>query len=563
MSWLEQFAQTVAKKHKVKVKRGKSWSTDVEKAIVTYPDRIRYLTPDEQMGMLLHEVAHVKYTDSIKDTKKYPLVEAYAGLTKSAVNMVEDLRIDKAIGKEYVGAMQALQLVRGVQNEGLLEKVKELSARSENVQKYVDRLVAGFDSKTKIPTEQVLAQASYEKTKIPFTEEVLAIAHLIHDGKTMPKSYWNPQAKRIAERIAADMTKAKVENLKSTKEVYDFVDKHVIQPLLPYVLHSPKEEHARPEDGEVPSYDNGDKDGTRKSPSKGGCGHEHDDKKADQYADNDDADDAKDEMIDKMVEKRTGSRPAKDSWRLGRCKVPTYDYARMEFKALIDQLRYQFGRILQDNRAKREEGRYRTGTLNLRRIVAHRTGDMRLFTRPTVDNDKSYAVSLVIDVSGSMGSHNKMVFATEATVIMAEILKGVKIPCAIHSYSDYAEHIKKINDTQMTGKKFDTGIQRYAGRGTQAINALRVALPELASSGADIQIMMLMTDGHLSTEDADICKLWMKKHPAIKVYPIGIGTKGSLAKTFPEFEVVELDNVEAVLGAFMGILKQYLRKVQH
>ena len=96
-------AGILAKEHKIQVIEGQSWAANIKDRKVFFKKEDIYnLSEDHILGLILHEVAHVHYTS---DTD---LPKNNQELTKSALNLVEDISIEYIISSDYPNAGEIL-----------------------------------------------------------------------------------------------------------------------------------------------------------------------------------------------------------------------------------------------------------------------------------------------------------------------------------------------------------------------------------------------------------------------------------------------------------------------
>jgi len=100
-------AMLLGKEHKIQVVEGQSWSCNIETKKVYYKKEDIYnLAEDHILGLLLHEVAHAHYTSEATLPKNNP------ELTKSALNVLEDISVERIISKDYPNAGEILESTR-------------------------------------------------------------------------------------------------------------------------------------------------------------------------------------------------------------------------------------------------------------------------------------------------------------------------------------------------------------------------------------------------------------------------------------------------------------------
>jgi cobalamin biosynthesis protein CobT len=116
-----------------------------------------------------------------------------------------------------------------------------------------------------------------------------------------------------------------------------------------------------------------------------------------------------------------------------------YDRTLVEIAPQIDLLTRHIEEALRPRKRLREGRDFPSGhKLNLRRVMAYQA-DPRLYNklwlRKTIPDRRSAAVSLLVDLSGSMRGE-KCAAAVAGTMLVAEALNRLSIPFAINGFQD-------------------------------------------------------------------------------------------------------------------------------
>ena len=124
ITYIEQMANALASKYKIKVKSGKCWAIDVDKKELEYnPQDLVSGTKATLIALLLHEIGHLKHTTSPTKLKsKY--LDKRGGF--EVLNMFEDFRIDNLMTKSYEGAEDVYKALDPI-IESVAEKYEENS----------------------------------------------------------------------------------------------------------------------------------------------------------------------------------------------------------------------------------------------------------------------------------------------------------------------------------------------------------------------------------------------------------------------------------------------------
>jgi len=102
----EKIAELLARQHKIRVKPGEGWAADVMKREVFYKKDDIYSLPENHiLGLLLHEIAHIHYTDPVASDKSPNMNKE---LHHSVLNMLEDIAIEHIISNDYPNAGEIL-----------------------------------------------------------------------------------------------------------------------------------------------------------------------------------------------------------------------------------------------------------------------------------------------------------------------------------------------------------------------------------------------------------------------------------------------------------------------
>jgi hypothetical protein len=168
--------------------------------------------------------------------------------------------------------------------------------------------------------------------------------------------------------------------------------------------------------------------------------------------------------------------------------------------------------ILKANNAMKYEGRYRAGKLPNKRLIKIRTArDMRPFTKKVEKNNKSYAFTIAIDISGSMyhgnlynnkeTNHNtKLNWALSSAFMTAEALKIAGVQRKIIYFGDQAKALETGEKEQVRWTEL-ANIPLDIGGGTNFDNAIKESLNTLENMSAERKILIMLTDGEDNISD--------------------------------------------------------------
>ncbi len=118
---LERVVKILAREYKIEIKAGESWAANIKTKKVFYrQDDVYNLSEDHVLGLILHEVSHVLYSENVELGKNNP------ELTHSTLNMLEDIVIEKIIGKDYPNAEEILESTKEEVLNNLLKILPKL-----------------------------------------------------------------------------------------------------------------------------------------------------------------------------------------------------------------------------------------------------------------------------------------------------------------------------------------------------------------------------------------------------------------------------------------------------
>ena len=551
-TWVKQVGQALTKKFKISVRKGKGWSADVDKGILTYGPEIHLLNHNQALGILCHEIGHLRYTENPKENsiaKEFPM------LTHQGVNMLEDHRIESLMGKAFPGAQEAIALMR----EHMLKKAED------NLVDYGERLRDDFDKVTdyclengikpfssigelqqirskspkdlneteKQRREIAMAWDHGGKNQMPMVTQILLSASLMHYGR-LPEGYPDPEINAVAKRVQVKMAQAKVEEMKNTEEVSDFFQKEIYPEMSTYFTEV--------EERKVPN-------------SPGRAGTELSEKERRQYNAP-----TKGEEIRAQVEEFAKENLGDDfSFSRGNGREDAQNFTYKVTKALVQAeiggSTTKLKRILKDAMFDRYAGRFLSGRLNERKLYKHRMGDMRLFQRKVAQNNRDFAFVLAVDVSSSMCRSSRMVNAQKATVLLNEVLSECKVPVGIYGFGEDISTAKRLGEE--TNERQIEQVLKRMERDTQIGMGVRTGAKALESFDRRNKVLITITDGNVRSSDCREIKELQEKYRQVQFY--GIGVQCTINHIFPEDNTFNLKNTEELMPTLLGILRRHIR----
>lgn len=166
------------------------------------------------------------------------------------------------------------------------------------------------------------------------------------------------------------------------------------------------------------------------------------------------------------------------------------------------------------------------GRLDGRRLHQAILGNPRVCRRKVVNHTPKPAVSLALDCSGSMSyrNSNKMILATQAVIVLAEVCNTMGVPCEVVTYGGKQIGPVKTFDTPLAKARKHIGAIG-AGGGTPTAEALWIAGNRLFNRKEERKIMMLVTDGKAGNMRHAAQVANMIERSGIELYGIGLETE--------------------------------------
>lgn len=119
-------ADILAQQHRIKLRPGNGWAANLKTNELFYREEdVLNLEEDHVLGMLLHEIAHIRYTTHTD------LPEKNKEILHSTMNMLEDLAIENLIGQDYPNAGRILNSTKEDVLDGLLRILPKLETSKQ------------------------------------------------------------------------------------------------------------------------------------------------------------------------------------------------------------------------------------------------------------------------------------------------------------------------------------------------------------------------------------------------------------------------------------------------
>jgi predicted metal-dependent peptidase len=537
-------ANAFASSYKVNIKEGNTWNLNVGTKTLEYdPDTLTNETKNTVIALLLHEIGHllhtkpVAYTDS-KWLKKYP---RSAG---EIVNLFEDFRIDTIMRKSYAGAKDVYTSFEAIKNEiatsyqGKKEKLAGLiidlmHTILESKVKGSEQEYFGTEDQQKINEKVQLIKAKLERRKL-FMEYCAGIC--VYPRRLV---YSEQSTQERIQKTAHAIPLA--ENAKSTKHILRIAEQEVypiIKDILEENTDEEEQEELRKMGGKIAEWI------------------------ADRLADIFNIRNTSNNYSNKVspqakIQKGDGAGGLcreRKSWQTG-------DYANIKssMREPIAALQRKIVHLKRQESTPHFEPAVRSGSFDAKQAYKHRLNNTKLFKRKTEKNEviTSYAFYFAVDTSGSM-SEDRIGYATQSAVILAEVFDKAKIPFSINTFDDNHKRVKGFSDgmTQKI-KSSIAGIPQSVGGGTDFMNLLRRITFEGRKERN--KIVILLSDGGVDNflECQEKIKTFAKEN--IKTIGIGLQCGGSITQLC-NGNGIEISEPQKLPDIFMGLIKNLLIK---
>ncbi|KDN94634.1 hypothetical protein [Hydrogenovibrio marinus] len=509
---------------------------------------------------LIHEIGHIKYTDFSLDRKEHHLMPALS-------NVFEDVRIEKELQREFLGAKDFLE-----------EGYKVIQARGQQVK----------------PDTPANAFTTW-----------LFFDHMVKENG---REFWIPEREQsydacitfgidseLLDEVEA-LCDSKVPKLNSTADVID-LSREVIELLK---QSQPEEQDPQPkpdsQDSEPEDSNDGDEsDSSDNSQQDSNSGNS--DGSNDPEDDSDDGANGQDANASDQSEsddQQVSDSNSNGSSKSGAKEIMESDVREQSPISLREEAQKVEGNVDQDNSAKAQLGNSQDIAVELRqnngsgsrdnyyadttvgddmpaytRIKSQHEGEIQRLRRDLikrwqnqsktrqrvnefdgrfdcgeaircrVSGENNYlvkkakttnhkpAVCILADLSGSMNNSGKITTQAAALIAVAEACNAVGLPLNIIGFSDYAVNVKDWN-MPMPKVRAKLGGMSYSINCTEITKAVFEGIKALSVRKEQKKILITMTDGAIGNDTPTVQNLlaFAEKHVPgeFESYGIGIGT---------------------------------------
>ena len=261
-----------------------------------------------------------------------------------------------------------------------------------------------------------------------------------------------------------------------------------------------------------------------------------------------------------------------------------YQEALIETSELIDALTADLRDVFAKRKIEKYETGYRSGRRwNIRQRIREKVAGIPLFKteareqKTSESEEMDYAITLLVDLSGSMGDNNKIQETFRSTVVLAETLNNLGINFEIVGFQDVLLEFKSFQerlDEPMQNKLNGMILEVYGsnpdGHNNPRDNDDGVALLEasklLAEQTAKNKFLVVLSDGLPETNYKSSAQLSRELKEAVTEVTgntnqklIGIGLMSNAVKKYYENNIAGVSTKE-MAETFGGLLREIIEK---
>jgi len=187
-----------------------------------------------------------------------------------------------------------------------------------------------------------------------------------------------------------------------------------------------------------------------------------------------------------------------------------YETMRQKVLPLIDKLETELREIFVARKAKGWESGFRTGKrIDIKRRIQEKAKSIpamesKAWQKRELPDEKDYAISLLVDLSGSMENDGKIQETFKAVIVLAEVLNRLSINLAIlgfnsqlYEYQTFNQQFSKQLRETMGGMIQETSYRKKHGVSTKTDTGFATtrAVEDLLKQKADNKFLITLTDG--------------------------------------------------------------------
>lgn len=145
-------------------------------------------------------------------------------------------------------------------------------------------------------------------------------------------------------------------------------------------------------------------------------------------------------------------------------------------------------------------GYQESGTFDTGRLLPALLDETAVFRRLVRQPVTRFAVSILLDESGSMGRHRANGDLSRALLTLALALEALAVPYEVRLFSDGTAAIKHFDDNRLTPERA-RAVSTWGGGGTVLGPTARLAIASLLGREEEQQFLVALTDGVLENRD--------------------------------------------------------------
>lgn len=446
---------TVQEDRQVKIVPGKEeWAYDPNRSEISYategPLNIFQLTDWEVMSTLFHEIAHARYTEGL-DMSSLVVPEPKKDYA-TFLNIFEDIRIERKLANRFPGTEDGFHTIAKKQQALINEDLYEKLPPNLNLLLNLRQKEQGFNYKFKDAETERTFFALEDKFEGAYKvnsstelheylmKEIWPVYSTLIPTPPPPGSSEQPDSEGDQEGQASEEPQSgsgsgesppeqKEQEGDFDKEQFDkdLDDVQEMGELLNAMIkHSNKEDESEEQEASETLIQKLDRESEEK-PSE------------EQVS-------AKSHLIDPDIEEAIRENDDDD--------FKTYEELFEDIRPYYNFFRQKLNSIMEDNRLSRHGGSYNSGTLQNNTLYKWKTKNYRVFGKPVMRQNRDYAVTLLVDESGSMDWNDKNLNAARGAVLLSEVLNAIKIPFEIRGFNDTTRIYKNFS------QPFDWSVKR-------------------------------------------------------------------------------------------------------
>lgn len=468
--------------------------TDVKNQTVTIGTKGIYENGvDYYVGLLLHEIAHIRFSPIGTDPVLKPLVTfKNPHIAAQMFNMVEDRRIDEKMKEEYPGAPAFYHALYDQADEVIAESLRDRPLQIYH--RIQDAVQAEIQMRGARDPNAVKQIENEVKEWLLF--RVAGIATMIADSKIdADMTTGVDQCDSMAELVATIIIDCKDADKKVSDIVQDTLSiLKIIDPLIPDKEYSDKKAQA---EAEARGEGEGGMMGFGKGSHAGQ--HSHD--------------------VGKMKEKMSyGKPPSRREDPFKNNVRDQYTRADERSRTLAEAMKRKLVAVMRDNDHQRFEGNQTRGLLNKKVLNRTARDNYRVYQKRLEKKGKKYAVAIIEDCSGSMSPGERggeMDTAHETVALLTRVFRGLGFPSSYSIFSNQAKTVLQPRDryiAKQVNDRVETSNGSYYGGGTILANGINEALVQLKSVGhGRHKLLVVITDASLDSSDRNECARILRK----------------------------------------------------